>query len=57
MKQEFQEAFNLVSSVCAQISVPLQDHNKIQTALRLIYGELDKPEKKPEKKKAKLNAS
>lgn len=46
MKQELQEAYNLVSSVCAHFSTNLETHTRIQVALKLIYKSLEEPKKK-----------
>lgn len=46
MKQELQEAYNLVSTVCAQFSGNLDAHTRLQAALKVIRDAIEKPEKK-----------
>jgi hypothetical protein len=42
------EAFDLISKVCAAFTGNLSDHQKIQAALKVIAGCLaDKPDEKP----------
>ena len=51
MKQELQEAYNLVSSVCAHFSTNLETHTRIQAALKTIHSKLDELPGKANKKK------